>query len=259
MAYKLRPFFSYYGAKWKTALLYPEPRYRNIYEPFAGAAGYSLHYPSHDVRLYDTNPIIAGLWSFLIKVTEEEVRRLPLDVTDLREMKMPQEHKWLIGFWLNKGAVAPRNVPSVWMRKQLEQQSRSGLVSQPGHYKMGCWSKAVRGTIASQLKRIRHWKVYNRSYDEAPDREATWFVDPPYQSEAGRLYTESDLDYTKLGKWCKSRKGQVIACDVQGSDWLPFEPLAVTGVTNSKHKRRSFSKEVIYHRSDKKGRGLFKR
>lgn len=51
----LRPFFRYYGAKWRAvhAGLYPEPQHRFICEPFAGAAGYALHYPHLAVELID--------------------------------------------------------------------------------------------------------------------------------------------------------------------------------------------------------------
>jgi 16S rRNA G966 N2-methylase RsmD len=52
--------------------------------------------------------------------------------------------------------------------------------------------------------------------------EATWFIDPPYQ-KAGKYYTgHNKMDFEKLGEWCKSRKGQVIVCENQGADWLPF-------------------------------------
>jgi len=41
----LRPFWRYYGGKWRAAPSYPSPRCETIIEPFAGAAGYSLRYP----------------------------------------------------------------------------------------------------------------------------------------------------------------------------------------------------------------------
>jgi len=41
----LRPFWRYYGGKWRAAPRYPAPRHDLIIEPFAGAAGYAMRYP----------------------------------------------------------------------------------------------------------------------------------------------------------------------------------------------------------------------
>jgi hypothetical protein len=38
----LRPFFSYYGAKWGLGRHYSAPAHWTVVEPFAGSAGYSL-------------------------------------------------------------------------------------------------------------------------------------------------------------------------------------------------------------------------
>jgi site-specific DNA-adenine methylase len=44
----LRPFFPYYGSKWRAARAYPPPLHRQIVEPFAGSAGYALRYRSRE-------------------------------------------------------------------------------------------------------------------------------------------------------------------------------------------------------------------
>jgi hypothetical protein len=36
MTSRLRPFFSFYGGKWRIARHYPTPKYDIIIEPFAG-------------------------------------------------------------------------------------------------------------------------------------------------------------------------------------------------------------------------------
>ena len=41
---RLRPFFCYYGGKWRAAPKYPPPEHDTIVEPFAGAAGYATRY-----------------------------------------------------------------------------------------------------------------------------------------------------------------------------------------------------------------------
>jgi site-specific DNA-adenine methylase len=116
----LRPFFSYYGSKWRDSpRLYPKPLYKTIIEPFAGSAGYSLRYPEHDVLLVDADPVIAGVWKYLIAADESEILGLP-DVKEgqrVSDLDIPEQAKWLIGFWLNHGSAAPAQQPSAWMRK----------------------------------------------------------------------------------------------------------------------------------------------
>lgn len=240
----LRPFFSYYGAKHRISVFYPQPRYDTVREVFAGSAGYACRYSDKQVELYDLNPVIAGLWQYLIAVKESEIRALPRKVTDLEGLALPQEAKWLIGFWLSKGASRPVSKPSAWMQNETR-TSR------------GYWGGQVRERVAAQLKYIRHWKVFNKSYADAPDDEATWYVDPPYMGKRGKGYKFHAIDYPTLGAWCKTRKGQVIACEGPDGDWLPFTDLLVHKSTVPVHGKAVFGKEVVYHRSDKKvGFGL---
>ena len=56
---------------------------------------------------------------------------------------LPQEAKWLIGFWLNGGVSAPCKRPGAWMREGLRPNSK--------------WGPVVRDLLASQVDRIRHW------------------------------------------------------------------------------------------------------
>ena len=84
-------------------------------------------------------------------------------------------------------------------------------------------------------------------YDLAPDVEATWFIDPPYNNAVGRYYIHGPeaLDYESLGRWCQSRRGQVMVCENDGAEWLPFSPFETlkAGVNGSG------SKEVLWQRS----------
>jgi hypothetical protein len=34
---------------------------------------------------------------------------------------------------------------------------------------------------AAQVGAIKHWTLIEGSYEAAPDEEATWYIDPPYQ------------------------------------------------------------------------------
>src|ERR1700677_4867140 len=107
----LRPFFTYYGGKYRIGPKYPKPLHDTIIEPFAGSAGYSLRHPEKQVILYDMNPRIVATWQYLLKTTEKDIYSLPEIFDDLREVKnINQEAKWLIGWWCNKGSCEPRNM-----------------------------------------------------------------------------------------------------------------------------------------------------
>lgn len=230
----LRPFFCYYGGKWRdTPRHYAAPTYDAIAEPFAGAAGYSLRYPDRAVTLCELDPIVAGVWEYLIRVSPSEIRTIP-DVghdETIDDLRVCQEARWLVGFWLNKGASSPRKSPSAWMR--------SGV--RPGSY----WGPQVRETLACQVESIRHWRIIPGDYRAVSDLgPATWFIDPPYQV-AGSHYRfgSQGIDFAGLGEWCQSRQGQVIVCENVGADWLPFEPLtpskATPGQSRSPRRREA--------------------
>lgn len=48
---RLRPFFSYFGGKWRDTPRLPAPKHPTIIEPFAGSAGYALRHYTRDVVL----------------------------------------------------------------------------------------------------------------------------------------------------------------------------------------------------------------
>ena len=230
---QLRPFFGYYGGKWRNALKhYPPPEFDTIVEPFAGSAGYALRYADRKVILCELNPVLTEVWRFLIRAKPKEILSIPDVKLDgsVEDLKVIQEAKWLVGFWLNRGTASPRPSPSKWMRAGIR----------PGSF----WGKLVRERIASQVDAIRHWKVFNFSYADCPKvATATWFIDPPYET-AGKHYRfgSEKMDYEALAAWCKSRPGQVIVCENEGATWLPFRELA--DVKTTRRARRS--KEVIW-------------
>lgn len=231
---RLRPFFGYYGGKWRDALKhYPEPKYTTIVEPFAGSAGYSVRYPHYNIVLCEIDPVLAQVWTYLTKVKAREILAIPNLALDqsVDDLRVCQEAKWLVGLWLNRAVASPRKAPSKWMRDGIR----------PGSF----WGERVRRTIAAQVEYIRHWKIYNVSYRScpSPQRKATWFIDPPYQC-AGRHYRFGAqlIDYDALARWCLARVGQVIVCENEGASWLPFRELAEVKTTRSSRK----SKEVFW-------------
>ena len=226
----LRPFFSYYGGKWRVAKKhYPAPQHNVIVEPFAGSAGYALRYADRQVILVERDPVVAAVWRYLIRVSAHEVLSLPIEFDSVDELSVCQEAKWLIGFWLNRGVSRPRKSPSRWMREGIR----------PGSF----WGEQVRARVAFQVQAIRHWMLIEGDYTKAPQMEATWFVDPPYQL-AGKHYHHGskDLDFEKLGQWCRAQRGQVLVCENEGADWLPFAPLA--DIRTARRGKRS--REVLW-------------
>jgi hypothetical protein len=209
-AMSLRPFFCYYGGKWRAAPKYPPPEHGTIIEPFAGAAGYATRHPDRQVILVERDPVIAALWRYLIRVSPKEIRGLPDVPTDgsTDDLNVCQEARSLIGFWLNKGTAGPRKTPSMWMRN-ADNAWASGQAVRSKSF----WGPVVRERIAYQVEAIRHWQIIEGSYEDAPAMPATWFIDPPYQV-AGRNYRLhlSPDDYTWLAEWCRAREGQVIVC-----------------------------------------------
>lgn len=209
----LKPFFRYYGGKWRAAPRYPVPVHDTIVEPFAGAAGYALRYPNRRVILVEKYPLLAEMWRYLIGVSAAEIRAIP-EVEDVRDL--PQgcaaPARALVGFWMNAATVAPCVTLSSGRRK-LRAMGRQ----------FEGWTLATRERIATQVEHIRHWRVIEGDYTAAPDVTATWFVDPPYDNKAGSHYKFHSLDYLALGTWCRGRKGQVLVCENEGADWLPFK------------------------------------
>jgi hypothetical protein len=246
-AKQVRPFFGFYGGKWRdTPRYYPSPEFSTVVEPFAGSAGYSLRHADRQVILCEIDPVLAGVWQFLLRATPGEIRAIP-DVVpggSVDDLHVCQEARWLVGLWLNRAVTRPRKSPSKWMRDGIR----------PGSF----WGERVRETIASQVDTIRHWRVYNCTYADCPySGPATWFIDPPYQM-AGRHYHygAEGMDYEILAEWCRSRPGQTIVCENNGANWLPFRPLADVKTTRrgrrsqEVHWLNSWSKPGVGQRSE---------
>jgi hypothetical protein len=212
----LHPFWCYYGGKWRLAPSYPAPRYRTIVESFAGAAGYSLRYPARDVVLVERYHVVAEVWRFLTSATASEVLRIPcVETVDDLPTWVCQGARWLVGFCLNSGTASPRRVLSSGNR-QVQAMGR----------KLAGWTPERRAMVATQLDAIAHWRIIEGDYTDAPDIEATHFIDTPYEGKAGDHYVHgsSALDYPAIGRWAQDRRGQVIACEAVGAAWLPFIP-----------------------------------
>lgn len=209
--------FSYYGSKSKVVHLYPRPKFDKIIEPFAGSARYSLKYFDRDVLLVDKYEVIVKIWKWLQKASPKDILSLPdLKLGDKIDRKDFDciEQAWLMGFIVNQGVSSPRlTVSMMATEEKMKRQKR---------------------TIAENLYKIKHWRVELGSYEDIPNQEATWFIDPPYQFGGEYYWTgNKNIDYPTLADWCKSRDGQVIVCENTKADWLPF--YAAQEMTGTKH------------------------
>src|SRR6185295_13827840 len=230
-----KPFFMYFGGKWRIAKRYPAPVHDCIVEPFAGSAGYALRYPDRAVVLCDVFGPIVETWRYLIGASPQEILALP-DVANgqsVDDLGLCPGATYLIGWWLNAACASPGKTPGSWMRKHRD-----------GHQLF--WGPRVRARLSEQVGAIRHWAVEQCSYADLDPARVTWFVDPPYQ-QAGRYYVHSSkaMDFAHLAEWCRTRGGQMIVCENEGAAWLPFEPFMVAKGTSGS-SRSGKSREVIW-------------
>jgi site-specific DNA-adenine methylase len=213
--------FSYYGAKSKLAGKYSAPAYKTIIEPFAGAAKYALHHckidPTIKVVLVEKYAVVADVWRWLLQATEDDIRRLPiLAYKEAIPDVLPPAARAFLAFMSNQGSERPRNV-----------------AGSKGGFKVKSWDTTIRN-----LPFIKGWEIIEGDYTNAPDIEATWYIDPPYIGQS-RYPAGRGLDYSALADWCKSRKGQVVVCENDTATWLPFEKLCTAPGQRSTSKLRN--------------------
>jgi hypothetical protein len=226
----MQPFFLYYGGKWRLAKRLGPPQRDRVIEPFAGSAGYSCFWEPKKVSLIERDPLVVGVWRFLKRSSPAELMRLPSNISHVDELppRVCQEARSLIGFWFNHGLPAPALRRSNWARNP--------------RYAAFFWGETIKLRLASQVQRIRHWKIVQGTWDQAPDVEAHWHVDPPYQNPAGRVYRYNGVNRRELAKWCKRRRGFVQVCENDGAKWLRFEPLSIVHT----HRARGYSAEAVF-------------
>ena len=199
--------FSYYGSKSKIVGLYPPPKYGKIIEPFAGSARYSLKYWDNDILLVDKYEVVIRIWKWLQQCSENDILSLPKFETgiDLRNCNLSEEELLFLGMCAGIASTQPRFKISPYAGEQNGRKNR---------FKR----------IAENIHKIKHWKIELGNYEDLPNENATWFIDPPYQF-GGHAYVENKIDYDSLSKWVKTRQGQIIVCENTKADWLPFKPM----------------------------------
>lgn len=228
----MRPFFSYYGAKYFASKYLGKPRRNVIVEPFAGSACYSLRWGCPNVRLYDVSDDICDLWDFLINCSERDVLSIPEKFDHMDEVfSLPRGPQLLVRHWIGKGRAEPSNAISPWyMKHRLEDNCR-------------VWGPPIRARVANQKPGISRWTIDKCSWESIPIIDAHYHVDPPYSGQPGRRYPHDAVDFAALSEWCRSLPGAVDVCENQGADWLPFEPLC-----DVRSMKGGTSKEVVWRK-----------
>lgn len=197
--------FYYYGRKKKLVHHYPPPDHRldTIIEPFAGSAAYALHGNNWTKRviLVEKDPQVAALWRWLIH------EATPQDIRDLPDLKVGDKTSNFLQI-LHSASKRAFSYKTMKVTPVLEMN----------------WG-INKHSMIRDLPKVKHWEIIEGDYTMAPDVEATWFIDPPYQGEPGTGYDQSSsgIDYTALGSWCQQRKGEIIVCEGRGAAWLPFQ------------------------------------
>lgn len=224
--------WGYYGSKSKIIGKYPPPKFDTIVEPFAGTAQYALKYWDRDIILIEKYDVICNLWKWLQKCSKQ-------DILSTRQLKCGenvdnfawdcQERKNLVGFIITGAPSMPKKTASRWKTVVRPNTQQYRLES-----------------IADNLEKIRHWNIVCGDYQDSPNVKATWFIDPPY-IVGGKYYKYGckDIDYGHLGNWCKQRKGQVIVCEADGADWLPFKMLVSSRGNRYQHKESVWINENL--------------
>ncbi|MBS0646136.1 MAG: hypothetical protein JSR97_06045 [Verrucomicrobia bacterium] len=216
--------FYYYGRKKQIAKHYPAPNFDTIIEPFAGAASYSLfdHNWKKRVILIEKDPKVSAIWEWFIKTaTVEEIKRLP----DLKVGEKSSEFLHII----HAATKMAFHFKTIKVTPVLERN----------------W-EISRRVFAENLYKVKHWEIICDDYTAAPDIEATWFIDPPYKHAPGLGYKFSSklINYTDLADWALKRRGEIIFCEGEFGDYLPFQQLLqLKGVAGKS------SKELIYYKS----------
>lgn len=212
--------FYYYGAKKTLAGAYPRPLFPLVVEPFGGSASYAVHHlragTAERALVLEKDARVVEVWHRLLAMTPEEVRALPIPAAGSKTSD------FLYMTSATSNAVARCN--------QMTVTSRMPAIIAVMLERIATVLPLLQGKVT----------VVADDYRAAPNVEATWFIDPPYQVQSGPPTTKTvyprgmgyrsgcdskSLDFQELSTWCQDRRGQTIVCEQAGADWLPFKPL----------------------------------
>lgn len=238
--------FYYYGGKSSVVSRYQRPVHDTIVEPFAGSAMYSVFHlmrrNAERVILVEKDPRVVELWQRLLAMTPDDVLALPIP------------------------AVGERTTDFLYMTAATSNavgKSTTITISERMPYIIGVMLKKIAYALPHVKGRV---EVIEGDYRAAPDIEATWFIDPPYQLHLakgnstktalpqgmgyGKGCDSSTINYADLADWAMARRGHVIVVEQEGADWLPFTPMVKTRDSQGDKKR-----EMVWESGGPSGQG----
>jgi hypothetical protein len=233
---RIHPLFKWFGSKWSSGRLYPEPQLPTIIEPFAGSAGYSLNHADKQVHLWDTHPRIAELWGWLIQeATQALVLDIPLNVpegTDVRSLGLSAGQALLLRMWQRTN-----NCSECW------------TISKWGHLP-GQWTANTRARVAEEVTAIKHWR-----FGLPWGAIATYHVDPPYLFNY--RYGAKPFSYDELAQHLLALPAacQIMVCEAahpktgEIPGYLPFEHFARRVTSRRAEGNHTHSSELMWHRA----------
>lgn len=231
------PLFKWFGSKWLSSRIYPPPEHDTVLEPFAGSAGYSLRHHEKKIVIWEADPNLNALWSWLIKdASTADVLEIPIGIpegTEIAALELSRGQSLLLKHWQRTN-----NVGDCW-------------TISPWGNKPGQWTANTRARVAEELHAVKHWKLEN----VRPDRPGTYFIDPPYFYNYRYRFKKDGFDYAALVEKIKliPRRSQIIVCEAacqktgRVPDYLPFKPFASRITSRRKKTENHHSKEYLYY------------
>ena len=206
--------FYYYGAKNMLAKHYPPPKLDLVIEPFGGSAAYGIHHLAKNNKLRlivnEKDPKVFNMWAFLKNTTFSEIENYPL----------PNVGENTSDFFIMTCAAS--NAVSKCSKMKVSERLRYVFEIQ-------------KRRILQRFHLLERIEVTNLDYTEIINQQACWFIDPPYQLQTivqntpfqngngySVGYNSDSINFSDLASWCISRDGQIIVCEKQGANWLPF-------------------------------------
>ncbi len=229
------PLFKWFGSKWLSSRLYPPPEHDDIFEPFAGSAGYSLRHHEKKIHIWESNDQLLELWRWLIEIaTTALILEIPVEIdegTDIRTLGLSRGQELLLKHWQRTNNVGDCWTVSPWGNK-------------PGQ-----WTANTRARVADDHHAVKHWKLEQIR----PERPGTYFLDPPNIYNYRYRFKEA-FDHAGLVKKIAMipPKSQIIVCEAacqktgRVPDYLPFQPFGSRITSRRKKTENHHSKEYLY-------------